>query len=70
MFERLMKSPKSLAVWSMILAALMQVGWPAIEAASNGMFGENARPWAAVIMAVAGIFGWAVPQKSVSGKKP
>ena len=67
-FERLSKSHKSLAVWSLLVSIGGNLGWPLVEAASQGMLGEDVKPYALSLVALAGIFGWAIPQKSISGK--
>ena len=68
MLERLTNIHKAFSVQALVLSGILPFLWPILEAASNGILGDAAKPWASLIVAAAGIFGWAVPQASVSGK--
>lgn len=66
--ERLKKSPKAFSLWAMASLATIDQWWPAVEFAASGGLGENAKTVASFLILFAGVMGWAIPQKSISGK--
>lgn len=64
-FERLISAPKSLAVIGLGMAGSSPWWYPILEHVASGSFGPDAQKWATLIVAILGIIGWAVPQKSI-----
>ncbi len=64
-FERLKKAPRSLAVAGIALMASQGWWYPLLEAASNGMFGDDVQKWAVLSLGILAVLGWATPQRSI-----
>lgn len=65
MLNRLKSAYKSFSV--LAFGALGSSPWwlPYLQSAANGALGDQAQKWATLILAILGIIGWSIPQKSV-----
>lgn len=66
--ERLAKAYKAFSVQAIVALGASPVWYPMIEAGARAALGDKAQLYITAAIAIAGIFGFSVPQRSFGDK--